>query len=99
MSSKSAGSSNIGCNNNENKTICTSNIQRPILSCLNETEDQQQQSRLPYPNYQQRQHKQPQNCTYNQMLQPENQHQQHQVNNYTWLLELIQDYIMLHIIR
>lgn len=80
MISKNVGSSSIGRNSNENETICTSNIQRPIQSCVNETEDQQQQSRQPYPNYQQRQHKQLQNCTYNQMLQSENQHQQHQVN-------------------
>lgn len=76
MNNKIVRSSSIGCTDNEHKTICTSNFQRPILSCLNETDDHQQQSHL---NYQQRQHKQPQHCAYNQIPLSEHQHQPHQV--------------------
>lgn len=71
-----------GGNSNGNRINGTSDFQRPILSCLNETKDQHQQSRQPYLNHKQCQHKQSQSHGYNvnQMLQPENQQpQQHQV--------------------
>lgn len=77
MNNKNVGNSSIGSNNNENRIIDTSNYQLPISSCLDETEDQTHQS--PHPKYQQRQHKQMRNHSYNRMFQPENQHQQHQV--------------------
>lgn len=70
----------IDCNSNGNRNTGTSNFQRPILSCLNETSDQQHEPQKQHANHAQCQHQQLQ-CDGNS-LNPipltENHHHHHQ---------------------
>lgn len=69
MNKRNGGNMGIGCNGTRSNG--TSNFQRPIMSCINESKDQQQPH---HPH----QHQQNHSYNVNHMLHAQNQQQQQQ---------------------